>query len=220
MTPSPRPGRRSQKDRSEESSRKLLEAAVELIGERGFATTSLAEISERAGYSRAMVSARYGSKEKFLVALLETGLAAWVPPDDENTETGLEQALVHLDLYDRYARENPALLRASLVLSYETTAALSELADRTREGITAYSTSIATALRRGQQDGSVRKDLDPDAAGSDFTSFMIGLGFQWALDPNATNFDEALPRARRRFAAEWSAHPDLKPKSAARPRTR
>src|SRR4051812_16911109 len=65
------PSRRSQRERVEESSRRLAEAAIELIAEKGFANTTAQEIGIRAGYSRAMVHERYGSKE----ALLETILA-------------------------------------------------------------------------------------------------------------------------------------------------
>ena len=43
-----------------------MDAAIELIGEKGFDTTTAAEIGERAGYSRSMVHARYGSKESLL----------------------------------------------------------------------------------------------------------------------------------------------------------
>ncbi|WP_347338882.1 helix-turn-helix domain-containing protein [Mycolicibacterium sp. P9-64] len=47
----------------EESSRRLAEAAIELIAEKGFSNTTAQEIGIRAGYSRAMVRERFGSKE-------------------------------------------------------------------------------------------------------------------------------------------------------------
>ncbi|KAA0080284.1 TetR/AcrR family transcriptional regulator [Mycolicibacterium sp. P9-64] len=57
------PSRRSQRERVEESSRRLAEAAIELIAEKGFSNTTAQEIGIRAGYSRAMVRERFGSKE-------------------------------------------------------------------------------------------------------------------------------------------------------------
>jgi AcrR family transcriptional regulator len=62
--------RRTQAQRRRESADRLLAAGVELIAEQGFARTTLAQIGERAGYSRETVRLRHGSK----LALLETAL--------------------------------------------------------------------------------------------------------------------------------------------------
>src|ERR1700758_3499185 len=61
--------RRTQTERVAESSERLLLAAAELTAEKGFERTTSAEIGERAGYSRAMVRGRYGSKEALIEAL-------------------------------------------------------------------------------------------------------------------------------------------------------
>jgi hypothetical protein len=65
-----RPRRRTQRERTAESTRRLLDAAIELIAEKGFERTTAMEIGERAGYSRSMVRARYGSKEALLESVL------------------------------------------------------------------------------------------------------------------------------------------------------
>ena len=45
---------------------------MELIAEKGWEATTAAEIGRRAGYSRAMVHARYGSKDAILETLFAT----------------------------------------------------------------------------------------------------------------------------------------------------
>ena len=65
--PSPARGL-TQTQRVEISNRRLIEAAAELIAEKGWEATTAAEIGRRAGYSRAMVHARYGSKDAILDA--------------------------------------------------------------------------------------------------------------------------------------------------------
>ena len=60
----------TQPERVELSNRRLLHAAAELIVEKGWEATTAAEIGRRAGYSRAMVHARYGSKDAILEAFL------------------------------------------------------------------------------------------------------------------------------------------------------
>ena len=55
-----------QRERSERSTRALLDAAGEVIAEVGYGNMTLAAVGERAGYSRGLVTARFGSKEKLL----------------------------------------------------------------------------------------------------------------------------------------------------------
>ena len=68
--PSPSRGL-TQPERVELSTRKLVAAAAELIVEKGWEATTAAEIGRRAGYSRAMVHARFGAKDVLLIALLD-----------------------------------------------------------------------------------------------------------------------------------------------------
>ena len=54
--------RLTQADRSALSERRTLEAAVQLMGERGYEKTTLAAIGEAAGYSRGLATHHFGSK--------------------------------------------------------------------------------------------------------------------------------------------------------------
>ena len=61
-TPAARARPRTQAERTALSDRRMLEAAIRLIIERGTAGTTLREIGERAGYSRGLASYRFGNK--------------------------------------------------------------------------------------------------------------------------------------------------------------
>ena len=63
--------------RSALSTTRLLDAAAELIAERGYERMTLAAIGERAGYSPALVTARFGSKEGLLAALVDRMAVDW-----------------------------------------------------------------------------------------------------------------------------------------------
>jgi AcrR family transcriptional regulator len=63
--------RRSQSDRSEESTRRMMDAAIELIAEQGFMRTTVPQIAERAGYSHGLVMQRFGSKSELIRLLAE-----------------------------------------------------------------------------------------------------------------------------------------------------
>ena len=53
---------RRQQDRRNEAEQRLLDAAAELIGEIGPGAVTLANIGERAGYSRGLATHYFGSK--------------------------------------------------------------------------------------------------------------------------------------------------------------
>src|SRR5262245_38936796 len=82
----PRARRRTQHERVAESDRRMLAAALRLIGERGYRGTSLAAIGEAAGYSRGLVHERFGSKAGLLWALVKQILRVW---NREGRERGL-----------------------------------------------------------------------------------------------------------------------------------
>lgn len=63
--------RRSQTERREEAERRIMEAALELIAEKGTLAVTMSDIGIRAGYSRGLPYQRFGSKEKILESLLQ-----------------------------------------------------------------------------------------------------------------------------------------------------
>src|SRR5687768_15343821 len=109
------PTRRTQRERVEESTRRLAVAAVELFGEQGFERTTAAQIGERAGYSRAMVRRRYGSKEALLEQLVEQELATRITPAGGDDRPGLERILAQVDRLIDFLEEDESTARAFFV---------------------------------------------------------------------------------------------------------
>jgi len=73
-----------------------------------------------------MVHARYGSKDAILDTLFSTEYEKKLSPDADPDSTGLQQALAHVDrITDLYA-EDPDLLRAIFVLTFEAAKAKSQ----------------------------------------------------------------------------------------------
>ena len=86
MTDKPR---RTQRERVGESSRRLAEAAIALIAEKGYAATTAQEIGLRAGYSRDMVRVRFGTKEALLDTILTAQYESRLDQPDDPSESGL-----------------------------------------------------------------------------------------------------------------------------------
>ena len=101
----------------------ILDAAERLFVERGFGSTSLADIAAEAGLSRATPSYFFGNKEQLYIAVLERVFAereaatreafepllAWAADDGSGT---LEAALTAaVDGYFSFLQERPAFVR-------------------------------------------------------------------------------------------------------------
>src|SRR5689334_19078907 len=152
--------RRTQAERVEESTRRLAVAAVELFGEQGFERTTAAQIGERAGYSRAMVRRRYGSKEELLAQLVEQELATRITPPPGDDRPGMERILAQVDRLIDFLEEDEAVARAFFVLTFETAGPIPSLRPWYRGWFARYEAQMEETLRAGQRDGSIRADLD------------------------------------------------------------
>ncbi len=63
--------RRTQEERSAETQRRLMEATIEALHERGYARVTTAEIAERAGVSRGALMHHYATKEELVTVSVE-----------------------------------------------------------------------------------------------------------------------------------------------------
>lgn len=186
----------------EQSSRRLLAAAAELIVEKGWEATTAAEIGRRAGYSRAMVHARYGSKDAILESLLQEYLKR-LNPDPDPDSAGLDQVLAHFHRIRDLHRENPDLLRAMFVATFEAVKTTSPLRANVRSQLQGGAVKVEAGLRAGIQDGSIRPDIDVTRAVDDITAAVFGIGFQWVVIPEDHDLDRELTDACHRITATY-----------------
>lgn len=199
--PSPAQGL-TQPERVEQSSRRLLQAAAQLIVEKGWEATTAAEIGRRAGYSRAMVHARYGSKDAILQAFQQTYVAR-LNPDPEPGDTGLQQVLAHFDRIEEIHAQDPALMRAMFVSAFEAVKTTSPLRDAVRAQLSAAGVKIDAGLRTGIRDGSIRPDIDVATARQDITGSVFGIAYHWVVLPEELELPSELNRVRGRITSTY-----------------
>ncbi|OBB33654.1 TetR family transcriptional regulator [Mycolicibacterium peregrinum] len=199
--PSPAQGL-TQPERVEQSSRRLLQATAELIVEKGWEATTAAEIGRRAGYSRAMVHARYGSKDAILDAFQEVYVAR-LNPDPEPGTTGLQQVLAHFDRVQEIHAEDAAVTRAMFVSAFEAVKTTSPLRDGVRTQLAGAAVKIEAGLRAGIADGSLRPDIDVDVASRDITGSIFGIAFQWVVLPEQHDLHHEIDCVRARITSSY-----------------
>ncbi|WNG94584.1 TetR/AcrR family transcriptional regulator [Mycobacterium sp. ITM-2016-00318] len=196
--PSPERGL-TQTRRVEISNRRLIEAAAALIAEKGWEATTAAEIGRRAGYSRAMVHARYGSKDAILDVLFSSEYEKKLSPVANPNSTGLQQALAHVDRITELHADDPDLCRAIFVLTFEGAKAKSRSHSYIRKWLKRAADAVGTGLRNGIADGSVRSDIDVDRAINDFGSTVLGTAYQWIMQAYPIDMATEMAYVRARL---------------------
>lgn len=181
------PARRTQQERVEESRARLISAAAELIAEVGYEAASAAEISRRAGYSRSMVHARFGSKEQLIDAVVasvyEGPLTVELGGRDQ-IFTGLERVLARLDTMATLVDESPELMRAIFAIEFQTAGRSSRKSIRVADWVSRLRSDTLAAVLVGQADGSIRPELDPEPTAHAIVVEGIGSAFLWTVDPS------------------------------------
>lgn len=118
--------RRTQEERRGEAERRLIDAAATLVGEIGPSRVTLANVGERAGYSRGLATHHFGSKGALMQRLVEAVTRqfrdALVDPSGEPLDELLRLVGFYFDLLSDLRPIN----RARLVLWADAVASPSE----------------------------------------------------------------------------------------------
>jgi AcrR family transcriptional regulator len=217
--PSPSRGL-TQPERVEISNRRLVQAAVELVTEKGWEATTAAEIGRRAGYSRAMVHARYGSKDAILEAFFAHEYVQRMTPDAGPEALGLDEALAHFGRIQEVYSDAPDFLRAIFAMMFEAVKTTSPVRPILQEWLTRGVSKVETGLRRGIRDGSVRSDIDLVRAVNDISAGIFGVAFQWIALSDRYDLPRELTYLRARLVNEYGAQGKADSDAARHPRTR
>jgi AcrR family transcriptional regulator len=179
--------RTRQQERAERSTNALLDAAASLIVEGGFASLTFAAIGERAGFSRGLVTARFGSKEGLVEELIERIVTTWnhrnVLPRTKG-KPGLDGLDILLDAIRRQAETDPRGLRVLYALMFEALGPDEALRTRFAKFHEMMRADVARLISKGQHDGSIRRGLSPAREAALVVAGLRGIGYQWLLDPD------------------------------------
>ena len=202
-----RPQRRTQQERTEESDRRLLTAAMRLIGERGYRGTSLAAIGEASGYSRGLVTERFGSKQGLLWELVKRMLRVYRHEGRAHSSPqriGLDELCDMVDNHRR-ALSSEVSMRAFYALMFEALGPTPDLQTEFRTLHKSFRADIARMLRTGIETGGVRADIDVEAQAVLVLGTLRGIAFQWLLEPDALALDAAYDELKRNLRRTLSA---------------
>lgn len=162
----------------------LLEVATQMIGERGFGSTSVDEIAEKAGVAKGTVYYHFKSKTELVGALIAEGLSPLAVQmraavaDTADARESL-QALVRVEL--AFIRENRQFAKLLVRELWQEDRAWRETLMIIRERIV---TVIREQIERGIASGELRADIDPGFAASSLFALTAVTALDWlALEP-------------------------------------
>ena len=183
----------TQAERSALSDKAMLDAAMALVLEHGTDKTTLAMIGDKSGYSRGLVTYRFGSKDGLYDALCKSISRRWLEylKIGVGDKTGVEAMCAALDTIYQFEQELPDPARALQIL-YSGAASPSAGFQQTAVGIRQRQKSdVAEWVRGGQQAGTVRSNVDADEVAAQYVAYITGMTYLWLISPNSFDFSKA-----------------------------
>lgn len=180
----------------------IAEAALGLVASQGVRRLSIAAVAQRVGLVPSGIYRHYKNKDQVLAAvldLLERRLLAIVEAAVGRSTDPLEQLYAVLTSHIRFIREGRAIPR--MIFSEDAHGDNPERKAHILEILSAYLGEIAKLVRRGQQQGRIRPELDVETVTMLFFGLIAPAGIRWHLSDGAFDMTRHAERAWPMFRA-------------------
>jgi AcrR family transcriptional regulator len=166
---------------------RLVDAACAVFAEKGYASTRVADIAERAGVGKGTVYEYFSSKEELLFAVFElTNTQISVRLDDALAAGGTaeEQLLNLLRLGAEVISEQVEM--QPVILDFWAASRGKEVEDTYRRAVvssyTFFRRRVADFIRDGQHKGEFKSSVNTEALAAIIVASVDGLGIQLYFD--------------------------------------
>jgi AcrR family transcriptional regulator len=176
--------RRTQEERRSEAEKRLLGAAAELIAETGPSGVTLANIGERAGYSRGLATHHFGSKGAMMQRLVDS-----VSTDFRRevfaasaTDSAFDEAMGLVRTYFHALQHPRPANRARLVLWADAVAGSTDVRSAVLASDREFRDELTSHIERGVATGEFAGSVDPRALATVIIGMLRGVALQSMLD--------------------------------------
>ncbi|MGI5375110.1 TetR/AcrR family transcriptional regulator [Streptomyces sp. CA-251387] len=173
--------------RNEERRAEIVQAALEVIAERGYRGASLAAVAERVGLTQQGLLHYFPTKDALLVAVLEDR-DRWDAMPNTRLRVELIASIVE------YNAMRPAIIQTFSALLGESVTEGHPAREYFTERYTRVRANLADVLRT-EYGERLPSGLTPERAAPLLVAIMDGLQYQWLLDPESVD----MPAAFRDF---------------------
>jgi AcrR family transcriptional regulator len=174
--------RRTQEQRRDAARTAIIETAIRLLNEGGYGKMTLADLGERAGYSRSLATHYFGSKPKLLAEVLDHVLRESPPASLDDSVTGFRRIEAEIGAVFDGLKDNPSSLRAYVIITHEAVTSLPELRPLVHRQNLAFRERVESALHEAATLGTVRPDLDAASVSIAVTAMIRGIVWEWFTD--------------------------------------
>lgn len=200
---------RTQAARRASARRRLLEATIRLLAERGYTGTTLAEIGREAGLSRGLVTHHFGSKDACIAAAIEQiRVGAHRTFSRYAVELrGLARIDHLIQAYLGAAGDEQQYTRALYVVMADAISEAPSLRDAVAHTNELFRAQLRDWLHEAVEDGQIPATTDLDATAVLIEGLLRGVCLQWYADPERIDLAGATRAAQHLIRAGLSSPP-------------
>ncbi len=173
----------------------IIAAATEVFSEVGYQRGTMAEVARRVGVSEPVIFQNFGSKAAVFAAVIDAAIVAVgeglreraAAADSIGTWLAELLAPEHLEHLHAHGSHGALFADAS---SHNTTEPA--LRDALRRAHRTVASTLADLLARGQAEGTVRRELDPEVSAWWLLTFLASQGFRAAAMPRRKQIEAQL----------------------------
>lgn len=176
---------RTQEQRRLEAEHRLVQAAAELVGEIGPGKVTLANVGERAGYSRGLATHHFGSKGALMQRLVDAVTSQFrdAMVEESQSYSPIDQLRQLVDFYFHVVSDLQPVNRARLVLWADAVAGPSEdVRPRMVSADREFREEIEKRIEMAVTAGEVKADVDPHGLATVIIAMLRGVALQRLLD--------------------------------------
>ncbi|KRP26453.1 MAG: TetR/AcrR family transcriptional regulator [Porticoccaceae bacterium] len=182
--------RLTQVERKEISDAKMLDAAVNLIVERGAGQATLKDVGEKAGYSRGLAGYRFGNKAGLFDFVLRSVGDEWLSELTlvSKGKCGYDAIAAALDAHIKFCEDAPKHVEAFYRLWFESLEPGSALKKVILGIHKRRRADVISWIEQGIKQGVVPPSVNSALVADHFTASVSGIVYHWMSDPD--NLDE------------------------------
>ena len=184
----------TQAERTEISDARMLESAIRLIVERGTEKTTLKDVGELAGYSRGLAGYRFGNRAGLFQFVMQRVAQQWLAELKQHVSGASGYAAIEaaVDAHYRVCAEAPSHFSAFYILWFESIGPQSQVKDVVAGIHQRRCRDVAQWVEAGIAAGNVDTSVEPERVAEQFCASIVGIVYQWLLQPNDLNGIETL----------------------------
>lgn len=208
----------TQRERRDLSEGRIIAATMKVIAQRGVSGATLAEIGERAGYSRGLPAHLFGNKDLLLAECMKRMMVDYWTDDfpEIGTLDPFDALVTVVERWTTSLTQLPDRPRAHLLLVQEVLASDAEerypkFVPVARQLSGGSENRLYAYILTGQDRNQFRRDIDARFEATMIHSTLRGISQRWLVNPEAIDLEDFTQKFIERLRATLLIHSETGP---------